>query len=259
MPSPFPGMNPYLENPDLWAEVHHRLITAMAIALAPALRPRYRVAIEKRVYLSDTSQGLEVGIPDLSVLRQSTRGVQPTATLPSASETSILVTLPVPQEIRESYLEVREVATATVITVIEVLSPTNKRVGKGRDSYEEKRQDVLQSSTHLVEIDLLRAGKPMQLLGEIPPSDYRILVARQQIRPRAELYPFNLPQPLPAFPLPLQPNDTEPSVELQPLLHQIYDQAGFDLTLNYHADPAPPLSAEDTRWLDALLKQQSLR
>ena len=91
-----------------------------------------------------------------------------------------------------------------MVTTIEVLSPTNKRSGKGRDAYEEKRRDVLSTPTHLVEIDLLRNGKPMQILSEIPKTDYRILVARGNRRPLAEVFGFNLQQQIPQFLLPLK-------------------------------------------------------
>ena len=124
-------MNPYLENPELWSEVHHRLITAIAIALQPQLSPNYRVAIEKRTYLSDGEDSVFVGVPDVSVLSQRLTA-QPlsTATLPTQSE-SIMVILLMPEEVREGYLEIREIATGRVSTVIEVLSPTNKLYNMG--------------------------------------------------------------------------------------------------------------------------------
>lgn len=123
MPAPFPGMNPYLENPELWSEVHHRLITAIAIAIGPSIRPKYRVAIEKRTYLSDGEDSLLVGIPDVSILSQrSTLETISTTTLPAQGE-SVTITLPMPEEVREGYLEIREVATGYVVTVIEVISP----------------------------------------------------------------------------------------------------------------------------------------
>ncbi|NES83474.1 MAG: DUF4058 family protein, partial [Moorea sp. SIO2B7] len=196
MPSPFPGMDPYLEYPELWSEVHHRLITAIADALAPPIRPKYRVAIEKRTYLRDIEDSILVGIPDLAVTSQRlspTQKTATTATLPAQSE-SVTITLPVPEEIRESYLKIKEVATGYVVTVIEILSPTNKRAGEGRKAYEKKRREVLASLTNLVEIDLLRGGKPMRILSETPQTDYRILVARENRRPRAQLYGFSLRQ-----------------------------------------------------------------
>jgi Protein of unknown function (DUF4058) len=246
MPSPFPGMDPYLESPDLWPEVHHRLISAIAIDIAPSLRPKYRVAIEKRTYLTDADQTIEVGVPDIAVLAQTPNRITATATR-SVSD-SVTVTLPVPHEMNEGYLEIREVATGRVITVIEVLSPTNKRSGKGQDAYEEKRRQVLSSPTHLIEIDLLRSGTPPQTLGTINPSHYRILVGRKEHRPQAQLYAFNVQQPIPCFSLPLVANDEEPIVDLNLLLNQIYDQASFDLTLDYEAEANPPLKADDRTW-----------
>ncbi|GAA6621455.1 DUF4058 family protein [Scytonema sp. NUACC26] len=260
MPSPFPGMNPYLENPDLWPEVHHRLITAIAIAIAPPLRPKYRVAIEKRTYFSDGQESLEVGIPDVSIIssKSGTSQTPSIATLPAQSE-FVTVTIPVPQEIREGYLEIREVATGRVITVIEVLSPTNKRAGKGREAYEEKRKAVLSSPTHMIEIDLLRSGKSMPILSKIQPTDYKIIVARKNRRPLAQLYAFNIQEEIPKFLLPLQSEDIEPLVNLQSLLLEVYEQAGFDLAIDYRLAPVPPLQEENKVWIDTLLRQHRLR
>ena len=258
MASPFPGMNPYLENPELWTEVHHRLITAIANAIELNLSLDYRVAIEKRVYSSVPEDAILVGVPDASVVSQSSiRQASTTMTAP-VSDSSITVVLPVPQEIREGYLEIRDIATGAVIVVIEVLSPTNKRPGKGRDAYESKRNTVLESATHLVEIDLLREGTPMAMLGNAP-SNYRILVSRANQRPRAQLYAFNFQQSIPVFSLPLKPGDTELPVDLQTLLLQIYNQARYDITVNYPQEPVPPLQEVERVWADALLQAKGLR
>ncbi|GET43099.1 DUF4058 family protein [Microseira wollei] len=260
MPSPFPGMNPYLENPDLWSEVHHRLITAIAIALSSNLSLRYRVAIEKRTYLNDGEESVSVAIPDVSVYSQSSTPVQTssTATLPAQAE-SVAVIIPLPEEMREGYLEIREVETGDVITVIEVLSPTNKRAGRGRKAYNTKRLEVLSTPTHLVEIDLLRSGKPMRILSDIPKTDYRILICPGNRRPHAQLYAFNVRQEMPKFLLPLQPGDTEPLVDLQSLLVEVYEQARFDMAIDYRREPVPPLKEEDRIWADALLREKGLR
>ncbi len=158
------------------------------------------------------------------------------------------MTLPIAQEVNEGYLEIREVATGRVVTSIEVLSPTNKRSGNGRDAYLSKRQRVLGSLTHLVEIDLLRAGRAMEMLTEMPSYHYRILVSRVSDRPQAQLYGFNLQQPIPAIVIPLERGDGEPLLELQGLLDQVYEQAGFDLTIDYSQAPVPGLSKEDQLW-----------
>lgn len=267
MPSPFPGMNPYLENPELWPEVHHWLITAIAESLNPQLLPKYRVAIEKRVYQLSEEDSLFVGIPDATVERFSSRETARTATeqnpasvaVATPPATPVNVTVPMPMEFREGYLEVRDIKTKEVVTVVEVLSPTNKRPGKGRETYEEKRQQILGSRTHLVEIDLLRGGKPMLFFGDDSSSRYRILVSRRDRRPHAELYPFNLPDAIPSFPLPLRAEDVEPNVELQVLLDRVYDRAGYDFAIDYSSELVPPLSEAEADWMNSLLREKGLR
>lgn len=258
MPSPFPGVDPYLEHPELWPEVHHRLITAIAIAIAPSIRPKYRVAIEKRIYFSEVENNDLVGIPDLTVFSKpaSSDRYSSTVTLSSRSE-PITVTVPVSEETREGYLEIREVGTNRVITVIEILSPKNKRPGAGREAYESKRQQILTTTTHLVEIDLLRSGTPMAVRGGIQ-SNYRILVSRGDTRPKAQLYPFTIRDEIPTFPLPLRSDDIEVQVDWQTLFNEFYDRAGFDLAIDYHLPPVPPLNDEDGAWAAALLRETSL-
>jgi hypothetical protein len=259
MPSPFPGMNPYLEHPELWAEVHSRLIVAIADSLGPGLRPKYRVAVEKRVYQTVEESSLLVGIPDVLIgkARSTTQEASSVAISPPSTQ-PVSVMLPMLEEVREGYLEVREIGTGEVVTVIELLSPKNKRSGEERKAYENKRQQVLSSSTHLVEIDLLRGGEPMPILGNTVQSNYRILVSRSNRRPTAELYAFNLPDPIPPFPLPLGSGDTESLVELQTILQGVYDRAGFDLAISYGQEPIPPLADPDRKWVRDMLQQQGI-
>jgi hypothetical protein len=267
MPSPFPGMNPYLENPDLWTEVHHLLISILAETLNPYLLPRYRAAIEKRVYLSG-EEALLVGIPDVTVEQRSPvlppelSAQIPANVAPGAVATlpmPIQVTVPIPLEIREAYLEIRDVATREVITVLELLSPSNKRPGRGRDTFLIKRQDVLASATHWVEIDLLRGGESMPVGGVVPATDYRILISRGDRRPHAALYAFNIPDLIPAFPLPLRSGDLEPTIDLHSLLDQVYDRAGYSIVLDYRQSPIPPLSNAITAWVETLLQATQLQ
>jgi hypothetical protein len=243
MAPPFPGMNPYLESPAFWSEFHNRLMVAIADNLSPQLRPRYRVAIEQRVYLSRIDDRKLVGIPDVTVTRQSFPE-SAVATLALPSSQPISVSLPMPEEVRESYLEVREVSSGQVITVIEILSPKNKRSGEGQIAYERKRQQVLSSTTHFVEMNLLRKGEHFALGLELAASQYYVLVARGDRRPQADLYSFDLTEPLPAFPLPLDGHSLEPIVELQRIFTELFDRAGFDLVIDYQTTLSPPLPKE---------------
>jgi hypothetical protein len=156
-------------------------------------------------------------------------------------------------EVSENFLEVYEVKTGKLITILELLSPVNKLHRQGREEYERKRGHVFRSWTTLVEIDLLRAGEPMPVVGAQVHSDYRILVSRGKQRPRASLIAFSLRQPIPAFTLPLLPGDDEPEVALNRILHTVYRRARFDLRLDYTQAPVPPLTEADTAWAQALM------
>ncbi|NER35177.1 MAG: DUF4058 family protein [Oscillatoria sp. SIO1A7] len=142
-----------------------------------------------------------------------------------------------------------------------------KGSGKGRDAYQKKRQRFLGSATHLVEIDLLRAGKQMPTLNNKIESNYRMLVSRSDSpsetlrdrRPNADLYAFDLPSPILFFSLPLQSGDTEPVIDLQVLLNEVYDLSGYDLAIDYSQEPLPPLSEADAAWANTWLRQCGLR
>jgi len=263
MPSPFPGMNPYLENPKMWQQVHKRLIVEIANAMNPKIRPKYRIEIEERVYETNPSDGdsLLVGIPDDVVVQTAAKSSpypeSNVAVAPPLSQ-PIKVTLSLPTTVKEWYLEVKEVASGEVITAIEILSPKNKAAGEGRKSYQSKRQKVLTSLTNLIEIDLLRRGKKM--VADIAlKSDYHILVSRSRDRPQADLYAFNLQDPIPSIPLPLAEGEIEPTIDLQELLNSVYDCGSYDLVIDYKNEPIIPLAKGDRSWADELLKQQKLR
>jgi len=161
-------------------------------------------------------------------------------------------------EVSENFLEIHEVKTGKLITVLELLSPVNKLHRQGREEYERKRGYVFRSWTNLVEIDLLRAGDPMLVVGAQVQSDYRILVSRGMQRPRASLIVFMLRQPIPAFTLPLLPGDDEPEVALNHILHALYRRARFDLRLDYTQPPIPPLAEADAAWALELITARGL-
>ncbi len=254
MSSPFPGMNPYLENPELWPEVHHLLISILAETLNPQLLPKYRVAVEKRVYETTADDSLLVGIPDVTIERFRNMATTSTAVATAPTATPMTVTLPMPIQIKEGYLEVREMATKQVVTVIEVLSPANKRAGRGYDSYVAKRQDILASQTNLIEIDLLRGGTTMSYGGNVPKYHYRLLVSRSHARPKAELYGFNVQDRIPTFAVPLQNQDAEPVIDLHALLDMVYDRAGYTFAIDYAQAPVPKLSEDDQVWINQHLQ-----
>ena len=275
--NPFPGMNPYLETPALWHGVHNRTIVGLGNLLARRLRPEYRVAIEERVHISAAPGGngsgdgnADIRIPDAVVLAATTGAPSPAAApsagsprrfpAPERSKDAIAVHLPATDLFRQRYLEVRRANNRQVVAIIELLSPANKD-GYGRQEYLAKRAAVLSSPAHLVEIDLLRAGQRMPVLGDVPDAHYRILVANaRRTEPVADLYPFGIRQPIPDFVLPLAQQDDGIAVNLNSVVNQVYAEGSYDLDINYQqAPPEPPLSDDDRRWLDALLRAQALR
>lgn len=252
MKSPFPGMDPYLEHPSLWTDVHNRLIAALADVLVPQVAPDYYVRLERRAYLMKPDDIVFIGRPDLSVLSETAPQVA-TAVAPSNGVKT--VELPMTDEVGVDYLEVHEVKTGKLITLIEVLSPSNKVNADGRTQYLQKRAQILRSRTNLIEIDLLRSGEPLPVVGDEFMGDYRILICRGHQRPEAQLRAFGLRKPMPTFPLPLLPNEKEPEVNLNQVFHDLYQRARYDLSLDYTQSPVPPLSGEDAEWAKELIAQ----
>jgi hypothetical protein len=244
-------MDPWLEHPNRWPDVHNSVIAALRFRLGPILRPRYFVRIEERIYLQEPEELVFVGRPGLTL--EKGRGAESGGPAAELAAFAVAVEVPVPDELRETYLQVHEVGTGEVVTVLELLSPSNKREGKGQRLYVRKRTRVLETQTNLVEIDLVRSGTPMPLVGAFPPSDYRILVSRGDRRPRAGLWPFSLRDRLPRFHLPLKRGDDEPEVDLGAVLAEVYDSASYDLSIDYSKDPIPPLSEADRLWARELL------
>ena len=251
MPSPFPGMVPYLEQEVLWHDFHEKIIPAAAAYLSAQVLPRYIVLIDEDVYLHDlsTESRRSVGRPDLAVAHGW--NVSPPGKGAAVLEAPTYVVLPELDIERESFLEVRDRQSRELVTVVEVLSPTNKRPGDHRGQYLNKRADLLLSSVHLVEIDLLRCGPPL------PPTDrpggpYSVLVSRAQTRPRADLWPFGLRDPLPTVPIPLKGADADARLDLRAILDRVYDESGYGYFL-YDHEPDPALNDDDASWARSLI------
>ena len=209
--------------------------------------------MERRTHLLKPDDVVFIGRPDIAVISPHP-SPQPAA-LPLAETGVLEVEVPMNDEVSENFLEVHEVSTGKLVTIMELLSPANKLHEEGRKQYQQKRDHVLLSQTNLVEVDLLRAGEPMPIFGQEIQSDYRILVSRGWQRPRGQLYPFNLRQSIPLFSLPLLREDEAPEVDLGAILHALYDRARFDLRLDYAQPPVPPLFDEDAAWAKELLSE----
>lgn len=264
MPSPFPGMDPYMEGP-VWRDFHAGMLLGIREALVPHVRPRYVVRAEERVYMEHLPEEERPNViyPDVTMM-ESARGGDPAkggvATASAIEAATVTLTVPMPERRHEVFLTVRARETLQVITVIEVLSPANKRPGSdGRQEYLNKRESILLSRAHLVELDLLRGGERLPTIEPLPPADYYAIISRERLRPQIEVFYWTLRQRLPTIPIPLAGNDPDVRLDLQAVFDMVYDRAGYDYSLDYHRPIEPPLSAADMEWAQNLLQEAFAR
>lgn len=253
-PSPFPGMDPYLEAPALWSSVHTRLIVAMSDAIAALLPAGYAVDIEQRVYLTSPGDVDRSSMePDLFVVQEAAARYRAGPLPPAVTPPTLVEPPETDPEIRDRFLEIRDSRTRQVITVIELLSPFNKRPGaQGHEAFQEKRRRVMASRTNWLEIDLLRKGeRPPEVAGR---ADYYALLKRgDRLRPY-EVWFFDLPTPLPTVAVPLRPPHADIPMDLQAVVADVYARARYGENLDYAVPPPPPpLPADEAAWARALI------
>lgn len=227
MPSPFPGMDPYLEDSRFWPAFHHHLAGCLYQIILPSLADRYRARVGHRRYV--TEQALFTSI--------------------------------VQEEHHEEFLEIRLRNDTKVVTLVEIVSPTNKTTTVGRQAYLDKRREGKGHGASLIEIDLTLQGKPLLDYSRegLPDWDYAITVTRAAQPERHEIYTSTLEKPLPRFRMPLAKDDRDTLIDLQVAFMRGYDQGDFAAQIDYKRDPPVSLSDEDRQWLHDLLKQHQLR
>ena len=257
MPSPFPGMDPYLEG-YLWPDVHSALANKIRQMLTPKLRPHYTARLE--IYLvEDTAPEGEIGIlyPDVEVLLVKQRSKP--SRFSSEVDSSVMttpapLTLPLmqPVEVRVPSVQIRDTANNVLVTSIEILSPVNKRE-PGLTKYRQKRSSLYNANVHLIELDLLRRGTRPFNHPRIPDVPYLITLTRAQSGV-VNVWTIGLQDKLPTIPLPLRAPDSDIPLELGNVVSAIYDEAAYDLSIDYKQSPPPPtLSEEDLKWMQVLL------
>lgn len=249
----FPGMDPYLEHPSLWPGLGTELVVAMAAALQPRLRPRYIAAVEVRQYVDRS-------IPERFSMVPAHREAGVSCEVDD--DAPVIVRAAPGVEVNESYLTILDrFSGLKVVTVIELLSPSNKRRGPGRTLYKQKQRDVLRSDAHLVELDLLRKGRhtvavPKGLAECRGPYDSLICVSRVR-RPRVEfeLYPRSLRRPLPTVSIPLADPDPDLRLDLNPVFSHTYEAGSYRDRIDHSRPCVPALSPEDQAWANDLVRQ----
>jgi hypothetical protein len=244
-------MNPYLEQTAHWQDFHTEFLTTIRRVLTPQVGPNYIVQLEEHVYIYDMPPEPRhpVGRADVSVARSGTREGADVAL--GVLEAPAEVDLPEQDEERIRFLEVRDRRGRELVTVIELLSPSNKRSGEDRELYLAKRREILRSPAHLVEIDLLRGWTPMPLKNR-PTCDYSVMVSRAERRPKAGFWAIGLRERLPVVPIPLRIDDGDVKLDLQAALDSAYEAAAYERYI-YEETPEPSLSGEDAAWAKQFL------
>jgi hypothetical protein len=232
MPSPFPGMNPYFEQADYWQDFHTEFLTVLRRHLDAQFGADYIVQLDRHVYVHDLppEPRRPLGRPDLSIVRSAARAAPPVGLGVLEAPAEVLIPMPMQDVERVAFLEVRDRQGRELVTVIELMSPSNKPPGDDRQQYLAKRLKILRSPAHLVEIDLLRGWEPM-------PADY---------------WPIRLRDRLPIIPIPLKPGDSDRRIDLKEALDQAHDEGGYWKYI-YDGTPEPTLSAEDAEWAARLV------
>ncbi len=263
MTSPFAGMDPYLEAADLWEDVHANLATELRAQLQPQLIPRYVAVLTPYVTYEDIAiDEVSVIKPDVAVLNRTGQPAPGNVLATNPAPLLGVSTLAEPEiPAKAQRIEVRTVGAETLVTVIELLSPANKRAGtESFEAYQRKRRDLLRSPVHLLEMDLLRCGMRWPIDSELPPVPYFIFLSRAAQRPTVEIWPATFYDPLPHIPVPLHAPDLDATIDLAAALTRVYEQGAYALRIDYRRDPpSPALPADMANQLDGVLRMAGRR
>jgi hypothetical protein len=254
----FPGMDPYLENPVVFPGIHGPMVVYLRDRLSPLIRPRYVASVGERVYVEGPEER-PIG-PDVWVRETRREGGGLAVADVAVMDEPVHVEVP-GLELHEPYIEIMDRESGMqVVTVIELVSPTNKYSGPGRDLYVAKQQEVLSSATHLVEIDLLRFGPHVLAVSEARVAgrfkyDYLVSVNRaRRARTRFEVYPRTVRQRLPRIRIPLAGDDPDVPLDIRATLEQAYEAGSYRERIDYQAPCEPPLVPDDQTWADDLIR-----
>jgi hypothetical protein len=257
MTSPFPGVDPFLEDQGYWKELHTKFLNGMQDALSERISDSYEVRLEERlslIYETDSDSKRTVW-PDVAILGKS----EVTTTERPSPGTIILepVTLPLlmyqTEEVIEQRIEIRRFPDRELVTVIELLSPSNKRP-PGERLYLEKHFELIHQSVHLVELDFLIGGKRLPVDADLPPGQYFALVSRAEWRPMSDVYAWSIRDPLPTIPIPLMAPDPDIPLDLAAIFQTVYQRARYERSIDYKAPLGLPLSPEHRAWAEAIAR-----
>jgi hypothetical protein len=252
MASPFPGMDPYIESPAQWPDFHTRFVNVLSEVIADRLPNNYFARLGEDVVLIQPEFPLRQGRePDVLISRDPLRasGGAPALSVGSRITPTTLANIEYLDPHTEAFIEILRVPDQQVVTVLELLSPTNKS-GDGRGFYFEKRQQLLRQKVHIVELDLLRAGRRLELDRPLPSGDYYAFVSRADQRPLCDVYPWAVREPLPVIPIPLLTPDPDIEIDLGAAFKIAFQRGRYERLVRYdQPPPAPSFAGDDADWV----------
>ena len=260
MPSPFPGIDPYLESQHFWEDFHPSFLTYCRDALNDILPDGYVAQLGERFRLIELSQRKAKSVrPDLAVIEEASRSSRRTTHRAQDGGTLTLepVTIPLPtieMEVSDVWIEVRRRTGRTPVTVIELLSPTNK-TGDGFVEYKLERHALIRQKLHLVELDLLVGGRRLPMSLPLPAGDYYAFVSKAQRRPNSEVYAWTVRDILPSIPIPLLASTPEVRLDLAGVFATTYERGRYARLIDYTASPAVLRKPDDRTWAEKLARR----
>ena len=257
MPSPFPGIDPYLDSQGRWLDFHARFLPVICDAINEQLPEAYVAQLDERMTLVElpNEEAIKSIRPDVTVVQGESRP----ESVPAASSASRGALTPEPVTIpmkyleveSEIYLEILYLPDQKVVTIVELLSPSNK-AGAGRRDYLAKRHGLTVPDVHLVELDFLLGGHRLPMERPLPPGDYYALIARAERRPDCDVFAWTVRDPLPIIPIPLLPPDSDVLIDLAPSFASVYERGRYARLIKYHAPLDVPLAPDDRAWAEEL-------
>ena len=252
MLSPFPGMDPYLEISGDWRDFHSRFLNGCAEALAERLPTNYVARIEEQFQVSEYPRDTEQQQVAVAQIRPECTAAAPATAIATLEPEVIPLVTTIIEEVKERWIEIRRRPDRTPVTIIELLSPTNK-YGHGYDEYLYKRVSLIARTIHLVELDLLIGGHRLPM-GRPLRGDYHALVSRTEQRPMSNVSSWPIRQALPIIPIPLLAPDPDVPLDLAAVFTTVYQRGQYERSIDYRAPLDLPLSTEDRAWAEELAR-----
>lgn len=256
MPSPFAGVDPFIEAQHFWQGFHTSFISICQETILESLPEAYDAQIEERIYLAELSEDeRQLLVTDMSVIRERTGFPAASGGEAVATLEPVTVPLEITYETRERFIQITRQEDGELIAIFELLSPSNKR-NPDRGVYVQRRNGILNQPVHLVELDLLLDGERLPMRRPLPPAHFYALVSRAERRPNSDVYGWTIRDGLPTIPIPLKAPDADLALDLAKVFRETYNRGQYQRRVKYRRETELSLGDADQAWLDKHLGER---